>query len=145
MIDLRMFLISICYISRCCGDFCATGRSYDGAHFATCWIDDDGGCHGRQGPFTRFNEINGTRWHSIFVDVWSGKVIHRIVQNNARLLWNKASTKAVTVQKNYLSNSHFSLTKGHRAYKWFTVDVMATAIPLPSRTEIWDVPWSSWL
>lgn len=134
-----------------CRDSSSAGCSEDRTHSASCRIDDDRWCHGWQGPLAWTNKVRRTRRYSeIVCHVGRRKVVHLIVKDDARLFRAESCTKSeiITIDADvWINQSHLDFWMAFyfvlvSSYRTLMVEVMATAIPLASRTEMCDVPWS---
>ncbi len=96
-IRFSLFIVTLFfYVDGRRGDFGAAGRPDNRTDFAV-GIDDDGGRHGGQRPLARFDKVGRTGRHSVRVcDVWRGKIVHFVIQDDARLLRGKSSTETVS-------------------------------------------------
>ena len=78
------------------GDFGATGRTDDHTNLSGFGIGDDGGRHGRQRSFARFDEVHLTGRHFKEAgDVWRREVGHLVVDDDARLLRSETGSETV--------------------------------------------------
>ena len=128
------------YVGNGRGDSGAADRAQNRSDFIRRRVDDNRRSHGRHWPFTWPDKI-GRTWRDAeeIGQIGRRKIVHLVVQKDSRLLRDESGAESFL---NFKFEKVDFVELG-LFYSMLMVDVAETAIPSPSMTDTWAVPWSS--